>query len=168
MRGKPLKSKWFDLRSFVPVVVSITSAIISWKWTQDTCIRGILAGVIIIIGLAGYVISQRLAERNSEKFRWQTEEGRLKIRQAITNFINQGQDTAIFSRDLTWVNDEVLEILAKKASARELTLFMPRAVALNNRLVELGAVAYYYDDLFSDPSSFDGIPRFTLHPTEYR
>ncbi|MDO3398685.1 hypothetical protein QWI29_01450 [Mycolicibacterium neoaurum] len=146
----------------MPLAVSITSAIISWKWTDNTAIRGMLVAAIIVIGLAGYFVSQRLAERNVDKFKYKTPEGQLQIREAITKFISHGQDAAIFSRDLTWVNDEVLDMLKRKAISGELALFMPRPVPLSEALVESGAVAYYYGDLFSDPNSYDGIPRFTL------
>jgi len=157
-----LKASWFDARSFVPLVVSITSAVISWKWTDDKVIRGFLTATIVLIGLIGYFVSQKLAEKNFDKFQYKTIQGQLEIRQAITKFISQGQETAIFSRDLTWVNDDVLVLLAQKASAGELTLFMPAPVPRSDELVDSGACAYYYGDLITDPSSFDGIPRFTL------
>jgi hypothetical protein len=146
----------------VPLAVSITSAVISWKWTDDNFIRGVLVGVIVLIGVGGYVVSQKLAESNIEKFKYKSPRGELEIREAITKFISHGQDAAIFSRDLTWVNDEVLIMLTRKASSGELALFMPVPVPLSEKLVESGAVAYYYGDLLSDPTSFDGIPRFTL------
>lgn len=124
--------------------------------------RGVLVGVIVLVGVVGYVASQKLAERNIEKFKYKTSDGELRIREAITKFISHGQDAAIFSRDLTWVNDEVLNMLTRKASSGELALFMPGPVPLSEKLVESGAVAYYYGNLLRDPSSFDGIPRFTL------
>jgi len=140
----------------------MVSAVISWKWTDDGKIRALLVAVIIVVGLAGYFVSQRLAERNVERFKWKTDNGRLAIRTSILRFLSQGQHAVIFTRDLSWANDEVVQALTQKASAGELTLCLPQPIALSKTLVDAGATAYYYGDLVTDAESFDGIPRFTL------
>lgn len=148
----------------MPCIVSVASAIIIWKWTEDATIRALLVALIILVGVAGYMASQWLAHRNVAVFKWQTDEGQLGIRRSMISLLYLGQETVIFTRDMSWADyPEIVATLKQKASARELTLCLPREIELSRTLVQAGATAYYYGNMINDPESFDGIPRFTLN-----
>ena len=86
----------------------------------------------------------------------------LKSRRAIRDYmiewIKNAGAVAIFSRDLSWVDDaEIGALLEAKARNGDLTLILPKEVSLSEQLVSLGAKALYY------PSIDDVIrSRFTL------
>jgi hypothetical protein len=81
-----------------------------------------------------------------------------KIRDYMYRWISRGERVAIFSRDMSWVDDgQMRDLLRRKARKHELILCLPRAINLSNELGELGAEIHVYPDLDFTPSS-----RFTI------
>ena len=76
----------------------------------------------------------------------------LKSRRAIRDYMYQwiknAGAVAIFSRDLSWVDDaEIGALLEAKARNGDLTLILPKEVSLSEQLVSLGAKALYYPSI---------------------
>lgn len=68
-----------------------------------------------------------------------------RIKRFMLRWIKHGGRIVIFSRDLTWVDSEVKDLLLRKALADELTIVVPRETALITELREAGAAVVRYD-----------------------
>ena len=79
----------------------------------------------------------------------------------MRRWIAAGSRVAVFSHDLTWVDDKARSLLQAKAERNELEVFVPRrtgnVAALLNELEQVGATIYAYPDLDYVPRS-----RFTI------
>jgi hypothetical protein len=73
-------------------------------------------------------------------------------------WISRGERVAIFSRDMSWVDDDQMrELLRTKARRHELILCTPRAIELSGELSQLGAEVHNYQELDYTPTA-----RFTI------
>ena len=77
---------------------------------------------------------------------------RLKSERSIRDYMFRWISTAgkveIFSRDLSWVDDDEMEaLLQRKAARSELTLVIPAAIPLSAELLAAGATVLTYPDL---------------------
>ncbi len=80
------------------------------------------------------------------------------IRDYMYRWISSGERVAVFSRDMTWVDDDDMrELLRRKARKGELILCLPHAIALSTELGRLGTEIHVYPELDFIPSS-----RFTI------
>jgi hypothetical protein len=71
--------------------------------------------------------------------------GQRAIRDYMYQWINNAGGVAIFTRDLSWVNDDEVETLLKaKAKKGDLTLVLPRPIKLSRQLETSGASVLYY------------------------
>jgi hypothetical protein len=76
----------------------------------------------------------------------------------MKNWISKGGRVAVFTRDMTWANDnDMKKLLTKKAKDHELLLIMPEKIELSNQLETDGAEIFTYQELNHDPES-----RFTI------
>jgi hypothetical protein len=74
--------------------------------------------------------------------------GPRRVRDYMYNWINQGGLTAIFSRDMTWVtDDEMRELLKRKARNGDLILVLPLPIQLSEDLRKEGAEVIHYPAL---------------------
>ena len=107
----------------------------------------VLLGLFVFIRIRDYLRSTPRAYRSPEK-----------IRGFMKNWINRGGRVAIFSRDMSWVDeDEIHDLLRTKARRHDLILCLPREIALSTELRGLGAEVHLYPELDFTPSS-----RFTM------
>jgi hypothetical protein len=84
--------------------------------------------------------------------------GKRAIRDYMYGWLSQGGRAAVFSRDLSWVEDEqMIELLESKARRSELIVTVPHASGVLDRLREAGATINVYGD-----SDFELQSRFTI------
>lgn len=72
-------------------------------------------------------------------------QNREKINKKIVDFIKTTGETIIFSRDLSWVNEDTLNKFKEKVqtSRDKLTIFMPTQTDISKKLEEFANVRYY-------------------------
>lgn len=75
------------------------------------------------------------------------------------NVINTGSKCTISSNNLSWVTDEILDLMKRKAKSGDLELVMPKENDISKELGEAGAKLSYYSA--NDPD-FGFKSRFTL------
>ena len=104
---------------------------------------------VIAIGLQIYnYVKQRPKKYKTPK----------KIRGYLFKWIKLGGRVAIFTHDMSWVDDDEMKaMLVNKAERNELEIFMPAARPVGTELEKHGARLYVYADLNVIPSS-----RFTI------
>ena len=119
---------------------------------------------IVLIALAALfaailVILEMFERPQRRIFRKQDTAGILKY---MHDWIKHGGRVAIWSRDMSWANNEdTTQLLEVKARRHELLLFLPTASPLSRQLASFGAeVTYYGTNRFESPGS-----RFTI--TQY-
>jgi|ERR1700677_601785 len=70
------------------------------------------------------------------------------IRDYMYHWIKNAGGVAIFSRDLSWIDDNEIEnLLESKAKSSDLTLILPKPTELSKRLESAGATALYYPSI---------------------
>lgn len=81
------------------------------------------------------------------------------IRDFMVEWISQEGRVCIYTRDMSWAqqDDRVSELLQTKAERGELTICLPKRIALTDRLENKGASVYTYSKLDYAPVS-----RFTV------
>ena len=80
------------------------------------------------------------------------------IRNYLYRWISQGSRVHIFSRDVSWIQDEEMkDMLENKASMNELNITVLEHIPVLDSLVQAGATVNYYSDLSYIPQS-----RFTI------
>lgn len=72
-------------------------------------------------------------------------------------WISQRGRVVIFTRDMSWVTDNIKELLLEKASKGELEICLPSPIPLTTELANAGAEVYTYTSFNDAPSS-----RFTI------
>jgi hypothetical protein len=101
----------------------------------------------IIMEIEKYVKAKPLIMRNE-----------AEIKKYMYNWISRGGRVAIFSRDLSWVNEKPMKtLLLTKAKRSELCICVPEIIPLVNELQKAGAEICAYPQLGYIPSS-----RFTI------
>jgi hypothetical protein len=81
-----------------------------------------------------------------------------KIKEYMFNWLQSGGRAAIFSRDISWANDNSIKsLLTRKAKNHELVLCLPKMTILAEELENLGAEVHVYPSLQYEPQS-----RFTI------
>jgi hypothetical protein len=144
-----LLSAWGSIASLVGLAISLRPA--GKEISQGEVISFGGAGV-----LALFFTFVRLREYNRLKPR--AFKSKKQIRDYMFNWISRGARVAIFSRDMSWVDDdEMRELLRKKARRHELILCLPKQIELSRELSSLGADAHVYPDLDYVPTA-----RFTI------
>jgi hypothetical protein len=101
--------------------------------------------VLITLAAVGFLATVGFEVHDYRSVRPKTMRNEREIRNYMYKWINHGGRVAVFSRSLGWVNDEEMrEMMTKKAKAGELTLVMPAPVAEAKALVDAGAEPIYY------------------------
>jgi hypothetical protein len=81
-----------------------------------------------------------------------------EIRNFMRSWISGGARVAIFSRDMSWVDEDgIRELLRTKSRRHELVLCLPHEIPLSTELRSLGAEVHVYPELDLTPAS-----RFTI------
>lgn len=80
------------------------------------------------------------------------------IKSYMLHWIENGGRVAIWSRDLSWVDDEAKELLKVKARRGDLILCLPQEIHLSTELKNFGGQVYYYGSTYNEGTS----SRFTI------
>lgn len=80
------------------------------------------------------------------------------IKSYMLHWIENGGRVAVWSRDLSWVDDEAKSLLKHKAAKGELILCLPEAIELSKELAESKAEVHYYGSTFKEDTN----ARFTI------
>lgn len=81
-----------------------------------------------------------------------------KIKDYMSNWLKSGGRAAIFSRDMSWVDDSQMKsLLINKAKRHELVVCIPKMTTLAKELEDMGAEVHIYSSLQYVPQS-----RFTI------
>lgn len=119
-----------------------------------TFTQGILLGFALLIGVVAIVSEGIAAYKRKPK----SLKARSQIRDYMYRWITRGGRVAIFSRDLSWVQDEEMrELLRRKAKRNELCVCLPNEIPLVRELATEGAEVHTYPELEYVPES-----RFTI------
>lgn len=72
---------------------------------------------------------------------------KAQVNKYLYNWLNMGDRTVIFTRDLTWADesDEIRNVLEKKAKKNELTICLYKSTETTKRLENLGASIYLHN-----------------------
>ena len=118
----------------------------------------VLAALLFIL-LVWFEISERPQRRIYSKG---DTEGILLY---MHDWIQDGGRVAIWTRDMSWADDERTEnLLRDKAAKDELVIFSPSSSPLTQSLADAGAEVYYYGkDRLDSPSSRFTITQFGRH-----
>ncbi|HEU4703080.1 MAG TPA: hypothetical protein VFS37_11420 [Conexibacter sp.] len=83
----------------------------------------------------------------------------VKIRRFMQRWIAREGRVTIYTRDMSWANDEqqTLELLTEKARRNELCICLPRQIEITRRLEQQGATVHTYEALERAPTA-----RFTI------
>jgi hypothetical protein len=86
-----------------------------------------------------------------------------KIRNYMIRWLQSGGRAVVFTRDMTWLNESVREILIRKAQNHELTLCIEHMLPIAKELEKEGADIISYGDLGVVPQSRYTIIDFEKH-----
>ena len=135
--------------SVMGVIVSLLISSVSVLWWMLVLIA--LAAIFFVL-MASAIIIVLKAETPTHWFRFDDMEG---IRKYLFNWVKYGGRVAIWSRDMSWANDdEMMEMLRGKAKAHALILCLPRAIEKSNDLKQHGAEVFTYGTLDAPESRF--------------
>ena len=80
---------------------------------------------------------------------------KVRIRKYLFDWIKSGGRVAIWTRDMSWVDDEDMkQMLRGKAQARELILCLPKEIDKSDDLKQHGAEVFAYGTLEAPESRF--------------
>lgn len=91
-----------------------------------------------------------------------------KINKYMYNWIKQGENVAIFTRDLSWVqkNNRIKDLLVDKAKKNELNIYLPKKIELVYELEKNGAKIIEYGKYNYKPKSRFTIIHFNKHGSQ--
>lgn len=136
--------------SFSRIIIGLETTV---EWWQVLIIV-VVVGILVFIAFADYreirAEQPKLCVKESDTF---------KINDYMFNLLRDSGHVAIFSNDLTWVeqSEGIQNLLKKKARQNEVTLFLPREIAIAKALKDCGARTITYPDLNFVPRT-----RFTV------
>lgn len=115
-------------------------------------------GIALFVSAACFAVAlavlEMLERPGRRVFRKQDTAGILRY---MHDWIEHGGRVAIWSRDMSWANnEETKQLLELKAGRNELLLFLPSSNQLSRELAKSGAEVFYYgaDQLVSSGSRF--------------
>lgn len=117
-------------------------------------------GLIALLGVAGVivvfiVVNDFIGHTPYHVFRRGDAKG---IGKYMYKWIKNGGRVAIWTRDMSWANDdEIRSLLRTKSKTRELVVCISKPTDLTEELGSLGAEIYFYGDHMQEPES-----RFTI------
>jgi hypothetical protein len=144
-----LLSAWGSIASLVGLSISLRPAG-----------KDISVGEVIGFGLAAILalLFTVLRAREYHRLKPRSFKSKKQIRDYMFSWISRGERVAIFSRDMSWVDDDDMrDLLRKKAQRHELILCLPKEIVLSRELASLGGEVHVYPELDYDPKA-----RFTV------
>lgn len=119
-----------------------------WTWIVLT----LLFSAIIVDFLIGLGAAR---ERGVHKFSVRNQQNR--VRKYMIKLVRDSSSCLIVSRDLSWVDETVEQVLAEKSQSQSLTLVVSRETELTERMKSLGATVSCYGE-----NSISLTTRFTI------
>jgi len=138
-----------SLVAFGFTIQALGSTLAWWQWV----IFAVGGGLFVLA-----IISEFVVYSHRKPFTFSGKNKDAKINKYLYKWINQGGMVAIFSRNMSWANDqEIKDMLHSKARAGDLTIYLPDMTELAEALKQSGARIYIYSELNHIPES-----RFTI------
>jgi hypothetical protein len=146
----------FRIVSILGTFISVVSLVISFAPDPSTLSeRQTLLLALSGLFFIGIVVFDIIDYFKRQPKKMKTEK---QIMDYMHGWISRGGRVHIFSRDLSWVhNEEMKELLRRKALSGELNITLPQRIPLLDELQKLGASTNIYPDLDYVPQS-----RFTI------
>lgn len=136
-------------------IIGLVSSVFIIYQTENTVLSSIVSIIIIIaIGVAVYSIILSYCELKANAYH-----STHAINEYMYNWLADNNRAIIFSRDMSWANDDkrIVDILKKKAEDSELTLILAERTPLVSELEKRGAQYIGYEFLDYTPRT-----RFTV------
>lgn len=146
----------FEVVTFLGSLASLVAlaAIFHDPSTPFSAVDGGLIAVAALLAIVSVILRLREFWQSGVK----SLNGADHIKDYLHQWISRGQRVVIFSRDLSWVDDEKMkQLLRIKAERHELELCLPQEIPISRELAGRGAEIYTYADLDYVPGS-----RFTI------
>ncbi len=142
----------YTIGSFASVLGILTSFILSSQDIFGWGLVPVVAAVIFFILMVAAAIIVLKSDVPTRRYRFDDKEG---IRNYLFNWIKSGRRVAIWTRDMSWVDDEEMsQMLRSKAQAHELILCLPREIDKSDELKQHGAEVFAYGTLDAPESRF--------------
>ena len=112
----------------------------------------IVAAVILLVLMVVAAIIVLKSDVPTRRYKFNDKEG---IRNYLFNWIKSGRRVVIWTRDMSWMDDEEMtQMLQSKAQAHELILCLPREIEKSDDLKKHGAEVFAYGTLDAPESRF--------------
>lgn len=114
----------------------------------------VIYSIITVLSICGliYEINEIVSDYRKYYGRVFLEDDKEGIDAYLTRFIESGESVAILSHDMSWINDNNISMLDRKARRKELLLFLPQETPNVRKLKEIGADVRYFGKIISDPA----------------
>jgi hypothetical protein len=147
----PRISLWI---SSLASVVSLILTIATMKMSLPLLYTVIIAGLVIFFFVSLFLDYRDFSRQKPRTFKPESYE----IKNYLLNWISKGGHAVVFTRDMSWANDDrIKNMLLTKARNSELSVILPKQMALTEELERSGAQIISYESLNYTPQS-----RFTL------
>ena len=148
--------------SGIAIIESITLILTMFKYNDNAgeyisknSVELIILYVLMLflcIGVFIYEILSAIKDYRDYAGRVFAENDKLGIDGYLTRFIQSGESVAILSHDMSWISDDNMEMLQRKAQKKELLLLLPQKTEEVEELKRLGADVRYFGSILSDPA----------------
>ena len=113
----------------------------------------VIALIILFVGMG--ILASAIVIRSGTTTRVYRADDELGIRKYMLSWIRNGGRVAIWTRDMSWADDDdVKQLLAEKAESQELIICLPRETANTDYLKQKGAEVIAYGAWDSPTASF--------------
>ena len=138
--------------SFASVLGVIISLIFSSKNIFGWELVLIVAAVILFLLMVAAAIIVLKSDVPTRRYRF---DDKVSIRNYLFNWIKSGRRVVIWTRDMSWVDDEEMTLMLRsKAQAQELIVCLPREIDKSDDLKKHGAEVFAYGTLDAPESRF--------------
>ena len=147
------RDKFLQVGYVIGAFASVWSVVIAiwvqfWSFSWWMTIPSATVLVMMLISIVAVV-------RSETTTRLYKNDDASGIRDYLFRWIENGGRVVIWTRDMSWANDEqVNQLLVRKAKADELIICLPNDVEKSNALKEKGAEVIAYGSLFAPAARF--------------
>lgn len=145
--------KNFDfIEKILIIILDFILLILNYNWDYSIFRKSVVFFILFFLFLFSIVRIIKLVRIETKNvFHNNDSEG---IKNYMKNWLNSNSRTVIVSRDMSWVsqNDEVYNILLKKAKDDELTIIVKNSKDIIRDLKNHGAEVYEYNNIDFTPS----------------
>ena len=138
--------------SFASVLGVIISLLVSSQdvfwWILVLIAAAVIFSVLLVVAII-------IVLKSDTPTRWYRFDDKARIRKYLFDWIKSGGRVAIWTRDMSWVDDEEMQqMLRGKAQAHELILCLPKEIDKSDDLKQHGAEVFAYGTLEAPESRF--------------